>query len=666
MLTPSSRTPIVAMLILALFTILAARWSPESSGDRNSQRTPAESRGGAAVERGVDESAGTERENAWKGDAERGPAEQGPPPPGFVDIPVRIVGRADGSWALETRRLPKDDPEAKEPSTVPIFSLNAKGQLKSGVWYINRTNEPQFMAIRQPGAVFRDIDGVYKIKYILRAQADGETITPGGEMMLPGPDFVEVVKEWRRPSIPQTGAAIPDRSRNNNRNCNLVIVNFLDEPLATIAGSAIERVSDRICQMLSLEQEQIFVILQTSASLPSGMSALPAFDFEEPYSNSRLLLEFFPDSFSDASEHAIYENLPNSLSAQVRNFGLTTITKSVIPIDLYQKWGGSAAEDTHFINVSSTSDWHCDWQVPTPPTAVDFEAAMTHEMLHVLGYFSMIDSDPAVFANYSQIFDFLRLRGTQGSVSGQTFFNAVRWFLPEISPGHRCVTKLSNAAWVFPMSTGIAAIGGDGYQAMHWKSDQVWGSRIGIMDPLIRLGEIYPTYLYASDIRAIDLIGWDIDESQVEQAPQPPEPIDPPNNEVEVLLATTFTWTPTTSNSSLFVFEGTTPSVDTLVFEARNLSGSSFTLPTGTLQGGTTYSWYVVAVGNVERTFGPTRTFTTRCVADFDGSGFVDTEDIDAFVQAYELGDISADVDGTGFVDTEDFDFFVRAYEGGC
>ncbi len=55
-----------------------------------------------------------------------------------------------------------------------------------------------------------------------------------------------------------------------------------------------------------------------------------------------------------------------------------------------------------------------------------------------------------------------------------------------------------------------------------------------------------------------------------------------------------------------------------------------------------------------------------RCPGDFDGSGFVDTDDYDRFVQAFELGDNSADFDCTGFVDTEDFDAFVRAFEQGC
>lgn len=54
------------------------------------------------------------------------------------------------------------------------------------------------------------------------------------------------------------------------------------------------------------------------------------------------------------------------------------------------------------------------------------------------------------------------------------------------------------------------------------------------------------------------------------------------------------------------------------------------------------------------------------CPADFDGSGFVDTEDFDAFVRAFEIGTQDADFDGSGFVDTDDFDGFVRAFEIGC
>ncbi|MCC6426426.1 MAG: hypothetical protein IT435_06360 [Phycisphaerales bacterium] len=54
------------------------------------------------------------------------------------------------------------------------------------------------------------------------------------------------------------------------------------------------------------------------------------------------------------------------------------------------------------------------------------------------------------------------------------------------------------------------------------------------------------------------------------------------------------------------------------------------------------------------------------CKADFDRSGFVDFEDYDAFVEAFELGTEDADFDGSGFVDVEDFNAFVLQFEAGC
>ncbi len=57
---------------------------------------------------------------------------------------------------------------------------------------------------------------------------------------------------------------------------------------------------------------------------------------------------------------------------------------------------------------------------------------------------------------------------------------------------------------------------------------------------------------------------------------------------------------------------------------------------------------------------------TSGCTADFDGSGFVDTDDYDAFVHAFEAGTPIADVDHSGFVDTDDFDAYVHAFEAGC
>jgi hypothetical protein len=58
--------------------------------------------------------------------------------------------------------------------------------------------------------------------------------------------------------------------------------------------------------------------------------------------------------------------------------------------------------------------------------------------------------------------------------------------------------------------------------------------------------------------------------------------------------------------------------------------------------------------------------YEAGCFADFDGSGFVDGDDFDALVQAFEAGGDDSDFDGSGFVDGDDFDIFVWNFEAGC
>ncbi len=57
---------------------------------------------------------------------------------------------------------------------------------------------------------------------------------------------------------------------------------------------------------------------------------------------------------------------------------------------------------------------------------------------------------------------------------------------------------------------------------------------------------------------------------------------------------------------------------------------------------------------------------TVLAPSDYDGSGFVDTDDFTSFVTDFELGVEAADFDGSGFVDTDDFTAFVLAFEAGC
>lgn len=54
------------------------------------------------------------------------------------------------------------------------------------------------------------------------------------------------------------------------------------------------------------------------------------------------------------------------------------------------------------------------------------------------------------------------------------------------------------------------------------------------------------------------------------------------------------------------------------------------------------------------------------CPADFDGNGFVNGDDYDAFVSAFDTGGPTADLDGNGFVNGDDFDLFAARFVAGC
>lgn len=54
------------------------------------------------------------------------------------------------------------------------------------------------------------------------------------------------------------------------------------------------------------------------------------------------------------------------------------------------------------------------------------------------------------------------------------------------------------------------------------------------------------------------------------------------------------------------------------------------------------------------------------CVADFNNDGNVDTQDVLAFLNAWNAGDSSADVNGDGNVDTQDVLFFLNLWNAGC
>jgi hypothetical protein len=134
----------------------------------------------------------------------------------------------------------------------------------------------------------------------------------------------------------------------------------------------------------------------------------------------------------------------------------------------------------------------------------DFEALATHEIGHVLGYASEVDIiDSKTGDNNPQEaaikpMDLFRMRPGDGL---SDFTSNPRILAPgSVEEFHMFFDGVSD----LDLSTGTQA--GDGFQASHWKADELGGTYFGLMDPTLPTGQHFE--LTENDWMLLDLIGW--------------------------------------------------------------------------------------------------------------------------------------------------------------
>lgn len=152
-------------------------------------------------------------------------------------------------------------------------------------------------------------------------------------------------------------------------------------------------------------------------------------------------------------------------------------------------------------------------------TELDFMSVATHELGHVLGFVSNGDNEAWVNENgkyggatYYRDNDPLKeawvMKPT--TINSLDFFrysdDSAKYGLMDLSHGQGAFFSIDNGATkVAEFSTGKdVAVGGDGFQASHWKN----GSQTGIMDPSLKLDQI--RRITDTDLMAMDAIGYDL------------------------------------------------------------------------------------------------------------------------------------------------------------
>lgn len=212
---------------------------------------------------------------------------------------------------------------------------------------------------------------------------------------------------------------------------------------------------------------------------------------------------------SDEASNTIVSSIPTAGSFQAAVPTGFTVTNQIVATRANLKALGFSIGPGADANITFNSNFAFDFDNSNGVNAgtKDFETVAAHEIGHALGFVSIVDfideniNSPQSIAPTT--LDLFRFNDANDPITA-TGFNAT---IRELRPGQASVFSDTNNA--YKMSTGD--FNGDGRQAAHWKDDSGiggTGTLLGLFDPTLPNGTVVG--ISQADIRALDLIGWDV------------------------------------------------------------------------------------------------------------------------------------------------------------
>jgi hypothetical protein len=482
-----------------------------------------------------------------------------------VAVPVRVDVLGNGEPpVVVVREMPPVPPErvpAVLPPEVPVFEVAADGGMLPGVRLRNETGKPTtHLEISRPVRVYID-RGAYAPEVAITACDAHEPFPPGHVKPMPESERIPVLY-GPRPAGGNSRAAFD--------------LQWIQEtgtyPAGHAAeiGAALARVETRIEALLSNDTGVATIRFRFVGNGAHANTATNGFTF--PFNIPRGFLQNYAAQQDESqSEINLYDAFPSTSSIPVvfQNNQSVPITDVFILAPISGKWQIGQPPESATMELDANDPWDYDTVNFIDGDKYDFEETVQHEVLHVLGFGSLLERPQH---DRISLFDLFRLRHASPIPN---FTTSPRMLQPNVEAV--TIGALNLVTRAYRMSTGTTVVGGDGSEAGHWKADEITSFYLGLMDPTQHQG-FYPLvhagYLSDADLNALDILGWNFDPVDF-QRPARPLLQRPTPGQPHVSLSPTFEWTPGSADSNLFVFEGEDPVQTAQVYKARDLVGSN-------------------------------------------------------------------------------------------
>jgi hypothetical protein len=445
-------------------------------------------------------------------------------------------------------------------------------------------------------------------------------------------------------------------------------------------GTALERVKKKLEAILGGSTGNVVIDIKRESPTNAGAAAeSKSYQFYiQTVAVGRDKIKNQAEADSEpASEVLVYESLPATSvpfywdTGTLRQAGSIILDSALNQHLQFEPHGSGSDAFMRIRPPNATLKWQF-WLVKPKQGHELFDVVAIHEALHTLGFSS--NGDLASLPTALPTWDLLRVPESAVRVSAADFPTIARELRPTVEASW--ITMLGTSSGAYKASRGERS-GGDGFQASHWRSSTRLSppNPIGVMDPTMASAQLYEAngnvLLSRADVEALDLIGWNVNPgAHVYANGNPVNLLSPtPGQKIPANSQITFQWqsSPNPVNGwLLFIDEAEAPYDDMPVRAFDGLTSPSYTLPAAQSLAPGKYKWEVTAQHELGNQHSADGTFTVLCPADFNGDGFVNGNDYDLFVDAFDVGDPSADFDHDGFVNGNDYDLFVEHFDVGC